>query len=125
MRLIDADKLKEDFECSDTLGGYVGDIIHKLVTWVTKIIDDAPTVEPCTDCCESMKQAISEFNANYRKKGKWIKVVDKIEMYDEEGFKSGNVIYQCPICGLFHNGIEDRPLYNFCPDCGADMRGTE
>ena len=45
-----------------------------------------------------------------RPKGKWI----------EERDKRGHLITRkCPICKAFHDGM----IINFCPNCGADMRG--
>ena len=46
MRLIDADRLKQTFINSATLGGPLGEAIDKIVTWAIIVINDAPTVEP-------------------------------------------------------------------------------
>lgn len=45
-----------------------------------------------------------------RKKGKWNWVSFNIE---------------CSECGAMPNFDSTEPLYNFCPICGADMRGDE
>lgn len=56
-----------------------------------------------------------------REKGKWIYGEDE---YGIDG-------YRCDKCGFFvlwdygHNFINYIGNYNFCPSCGADMRGEE
>ncbi len=54
-----------------------------------------------------------------RIKGRWIGT-------DYDGFADGNHVYdewKCSICGYV---VEDEePTWNFCPNCGADMRGDE
>lgn len=61
---------------------------------VIKVIDEAPTIEP--------------------KRGEWQKVMNT----DGVGHD-----YRCSACRhyRFHNG-EMLKKYNFCPNCGADMR---
>ena len=57
---------------------------------------------------EATKVAIKALEE--RPKGKWI----------EERDKRGHLITRkCPICKAFHGGM----TINFCPNCGADMRG--
>ena len=54
-----------------------------------------------------------------RIKGRWVGT-------DYDGFADGNPVYdewKCSICGCV---VEDEePTWNFCPNCGADMRGEE
>jgi rubrerythrin len=60
------------------------------------------------------------------KKGKWV---------DRYGGKYANKIYECSRCmrtALYDFGIDvlghevsDQVFSHFCPNCGADMRGTE
>ena len=56
-----------------------------------------------------------------REKGKWVYGEDE---YGVDG-------YRCDKCGFFvlwdygHNFINYIGNYNFCPSCGADMRGEE
>jgi hypothetical protein len=55
------------------------------------------------------------------KRGKWI--------YAEDSMADCVDGYRCDQCGLFvpwdykHKGIDYIKDYNFCPNCGADMRG--
>jgi len=40
-----------------------------------------------------------------------------------DGYADGNPVYyewQCNVCGCIFE--DDEPTYNFCPNCGADMR---
>ena len=59
-----------------------------------------------------------------RKKGKWIPHIEKSREYI--GTVLINVEYDywfCNTCGYrVKNG---QPTYNFCPNCGADMRGEQ
>ncbi len=52
-----------------------------------------------------------------RKRGEWIGT-------EFDGYADGNPVYyewKCSCCGAI---IEDEePTWNFCPNCGADMRG--
>ena len=57
-------------------------------------------------------------------RGEWIAVVDKTEMYDKEGVKTWGTLFQCNKCGFVLNAVEGHTgQYNFCPNCGANMRG--
>ena len=59
---------------------------------------------------ESMEQTVYKLSQalTERKKGKW----------DWIGFN-----IECSECGCMPNFDSTEPLYNFCPNCGADMRG--
>ena len=93
-RYIDADLLQEDFKADH--GGKR-----------SLMIDTQPTA----DVRENVK-------------GMWVKVVDRTEMYDKEGVKTWGMLFQCNQCGFVLNAIEGHTgQYNFCPNCGADMRG--
>lgn len=61
-----------------------------------------------------------------RERGRW---------EDEHGGKYANPRYRCPVCkgralykferDLLDNWKEVQALTDFCPNCGADMRGEE
>ena len=138
MRLIDADKLTPEnthiIERIETVDGY------KIKTY--EIICDAPTVEPCEDAVsradmletfselfdiwDDYPNMIKEFGKTYdklrqlppvtpQKKGKWT------IHYDTWGDAITTISrYKCSECGKFDYDIDD-----FCPNCGADMRGDE
>ena len=57
------------------------------------------------------------------KTGHWIEQGDEyIEVYDISGKHTYAAEYKCNICGFIHTCIEDVGLYNFCPNCGAEMK---
>ncbi len=97
-------------------------------------IDNAPTVEPCyqttscLDCkmydkknhhcprfCEVIRESVSEVKE--RPKGEW-----EYNQYDGNP-NIGN--WHCSECRYidYGGGYNQKPHYNFCPNCGADMRG--
>ena len=80
--------------------------------WETGGCRDYPTeAVPVT----AIKNIPSEDVAKVRH-GKWIE--------QEDGF--GDTYYDCSCCGESFCLIEGTPtdnMYNFCPNCGADMRG--
>lgn len=53
-----------------------------------------------------------------RKRGKWVK--EDLSGYFTPG---GNSIYHCSECGYTEGPWPHPRLTNFCPSCGADMRG--
>ena len=67
----------------------------------------------------SEESFLSWLNSEYekeRKKGKWIE--------QDDGWDG--VYYECSECKEAFTLIDGTPtdnLYNFCPNCGADMRG--
>lgn len=62
-----------------------------------KLIEDAPTIKP------------------ERKKGKWIKVNGKTAI-------NCSACYHCSWSLSFEDTVK---RFNFCPNCGADMRGDD
>ena len=51
-------------------------------------------------------------------KGEWIGEAD--------GYADGELVYDtwyCGACGTYFEDWEEEPTWNFCPNCGADMRG--
>ena len=143
MRRIDADDLKEHKFLTPqvkVIGGRHGGKLKEQIIqayqkgWndcIDAIIDNAPTVEPCyqttscLDCknydnenhncpryCEVIKEALEETK---RPHGKWI----------EENSETGAIgikytWVRCNQCGWNNSLVIPK---NFCPNCGADMRG--
>ena len=61
--------------------------------------------------CDSIEELIEKLpSAQERKKGEWITKSTNGEMFDV-----------CSVCGY----VEWDEPHNFCPNCGADMRGEE
>ena len=104
-RCIDADALEELFR--EVIGGIAkkpemnGNLEHmvRASAMVIEMIQDAPTIEP-------------------RKKGKWL--------------PDNNSLYEMRfVCSECHESevvptigfTKYKPIWDFCPNCGADMRG--
>lgn len=78
----------------------------------TTIPDEGETFD---EICEAFDMAISVLS----KRGEWLKIYPEHEEWN---------IYECSRCGEEFNLIEGTPYdngYNFCPNCGADMRGRK
>ena len=98
--LISRKELRRAFKES---GYFTGPWLH----WARLVIDITPTVlhdNYSMGYQDGVKKVLSE-----RPKGEWIDTGSKEEYWAEE--------YQCPICG------EKDHWHNYCPNCGADMRG--
>lgn len=64
------------------------------------------------------RQMVEEMLTIERKTGKWIE--------QDDGWDG--VYYECSCCKEAFTLIDGTPtdnLYNFCPNCGADMRGDK
>jgi len=78
--------------------GLISPYIQKLFH---QIVNEAPT---------------ADVRANIH--ARWIKIYPEHEEWN---------VYECSYCGEEFNLIEGTPYdngYNFCPNCGADMRNT-
>ena len=95
MRLVDADRLKAVLEKNF---GHTGGAATML-----QLIDIQPTID------------------TEPKKGEWI------EKTNIKSFRKTNVpVYECSNCnGIFCDIVTNRDFYNYCPFCGAEMRGEE
>lgn len=93
------------------------DYIDDVIAWM-------PLPEPYKEDVEAMPTIHPE-----RKKGKWEQVsVSYMSEMDEESREVIAIVSMfCPQCNRYHNEvyIYGNPTYgvNFCPNCGADMRG--
>lgn len=99
MRLIDADKLKKAFDLYTDRKGY-------LKADPEDLIDNAPQVP--NEYMRGYEAAEREYK---RPQGEWI------PNYTSQFMNPGR---QCSLCGKVVEFSE-----NFCPGCGADMRGKE
>lgn len=93
MRLIDADLLKERVELEA--------MRNKGRVSFSGLLDCMPTIPSADTSIEALRKYYKPII-----KGKWIDRGEKII-----------IRWQCSECGR-----PDRYIYNFCPDCGADMR---
>lgn len=93
-------------------------------------ISNLPSEEPDLESAyaEGYTAAESKYRAmmdsQTERKGKWIEVEVFPESYDIYGFNTWSSEMQCNQCGFRHTAIEGHMAqYNYCPNCGADMRG--
>ena len=104
MYLIDADALERE-------GWYINRIIQTSKTameYQTKKPTEFPAIEP------------------ERENGEWEEIEVIPEAYDIAGVKTWASKMRCNQCGFTTFAIEGRfAQYNFCPNCGADMRGEQ
>lgn len=69
---------------------------------------------------EAMKCAISALSEN---KGEWTRHTRVEPVYSIDGVKTWGDKCQCNKCTFTTIAVEGFGYYNFCPNCGADMRG--
>ena len=82
-----------------------------LKIWLPVIADG---VKKLPECKESLEMAIKALEN--QKTGHW----------EEEEMYYGDVAYRCSECGEEFCLMEGTPidnLYNYCPNCGAKMKG--
>lgn len=106
MRIIDADALIKKF-CGTTCGCNRNECGYELAEdgidgcWAVKAIEDAPTIDATP----------------VRRRGEWVFVIESVRPYKTE------IEERCSLCGRYVRRYGTQPQDNFCPNCGADMRG--
>ena len=97
-------------------------------------------LEPCEDAVsrDAAKEMINDIRDCISVEGYWaiqerlkklpsVTVRQTGEWIEKDGY-DGDVYYDCSVCGESWTTIEGTPWdngMNFCPNCGADMRGAE
>ena len=103
MRLIDADALIEILAEMQGLCQTKAALVQNSKIW--QQVKNMPTIEP------------------EQRTGKWIdrEVIDKKNVIEE--WQSA----RCSVCGRYHTTpyMYYFDSYNYCPNCGADMRGEQ
>ena len=113
MRLIDADELLEQIDkymamtlygCSFR-GGKIPPVMLEMrqavLCDVEQLIYSTPTIDA----------------AQVRRRGEWVFVIESVRPYKTE------IEERCSLCGRYVRRYGTQPQDNFCPNCGADMRG--
>ena len=81
-------------------------------------------VELTDECIEKIVSKIADVKPVVR--GEWVFNSYDEDAYDVHGNKSWANRYYCSNCNFEHAFIENHTgQYNFCPNCGADMRGKK
>ena len=96
-RLIDADELKKAVEDFPNCYNGWSDAYDK--AFIIGAIEEAPTID-----------AVSVV------RGEWI---------DKMNYRDGSYYSICSECGYFDDERDDLTAYNFCPYCGAKMKGAD
>ena len=91
---------------------------------VLKIISDVRLMSTGhTDNLSEVVECISNLKAGD------VAPVVHAEWYGEaDGYADGELVYDiwsCPICGTYFEEWDEKPTWNFCPQCGARMDGAE
>lgn len=74
----------------------------------------------CTAELDEQKTAKNLYNAGYRKQieGHWVSQ-DEAELMDRI-----DLAFTCSVCGHCDWDCTESETFNFCPNCGAKMKGT-
>ena len=128
MRRIDADALIENLKSNFDNGDVYTDKDQFIIDCI-HLLDNAPTVEPETKLVanvtfdkEQMEKLVEKAKADIlaqieRPQGEWIECTERFTL---------DTYYECSNCKEPWITIEGTPwqnMMNFCPNCGADMRG--
>lgn len=100
----------------------IKELASHLVHWKRLKNEHIVPTDECENTINALRMAIEALQD--RPTGEWLEVEVFPEVYDIEGVKTWGSEMQCDQCGFRHTAIEGHMgQYNFCPNCGADMRG--
>lgn len=95
-------------------------LIKALKIWQNKIIETYGKNDEYVKCLDAVLLGVDHTPAAD------VRPVVKAEWYGEaDGYADGELVYDmwsCPICGKRFEEWEEKPDWNYCPNCGADMR---
>lgn len=100
--------------CDCTADEVFADIAeNRIKTWLSEV----PSVQPEQGCDECVFKPFKQFQPE-RKKGKWVEC-------DHDKWNGDVCAYRCSECGgAYHlNNEKVIAIWNFCPNCGAEMKG--
>lgn len=115
--LISREALRKAIEeVQDNYDGYEPNDLGKFMNKVYDLIDNAPPVDIKDEIAGAYNEGYMCGNKEAEKarpQGEWIIIKSPL---------SNETIVKCDKCGdeFIGNDVED---YNFCPNCGADMKG--
>ena len=107
MRLIDVD--------------YLLTAIDQVVVHLRETSDDCILANKAVDLIQYTRDFISQVDtieAEPVKHGRWVGTAD--------GYADGELVYdmwECSKCGYDADGADEKPSWNYCPNCGAKMDG--
>ena len=119
-RLIDADKLNPDCLTKD----------GKLAISQSQLAN-APTVEPEITNDDLQAAMTESYHLGYElAETKFKRPTGELIAREDMDYRDENKVihkhFMCDKCGFIHDFIDGHTSqYNFCPNCGADMRGSE
>jgi predicted amidophosphoribosyltransferase len=101
----------------DTMNKQIEEMAREICACCTRLF--TPCEKPI--CDTSIGTARHLYNAGYRKQSEGAWVATPNITISERGRRINSTLYVCSVCDK-SNG---RRMQNFCPNCGAKMKGGE
>ena len=74
---------------------------------------------------EECMKAVDSLPSADAVQGEWELIETYADGYDFMGDRTWAHKYKCPYCGFINTVIENFGQYDFCPNCGARMKGGD